>query len=174
MTYDPEQLPDNPIELKRIIVALLEADTKKQATLDALVAEVSRLNVTIQKLSEMLFGKKNEKRSKDKPKSEPDKNVTITPESSDKTDSSETPEITASKPLRKKKTKNGGGGRMKIPNNIPVKIVENDPPLEERTCTECDTPFKVIGFEISRQIIFVPATFEMLETHNMKYVADCP
>lgn len=174
MTYDPEQLPDDPIELKRIIVTLIESEAANRKTMESLVAEVSRLNVTIQKLSEMLFGKKNEKRSKNKPKEEPDKNVTITPESSDKTDSSETPEITASKPLRKKKTKNGGGGRMKIPNSIPVEIVENDPPLEERTCTECETPFKVIGFEISRQVVFVPSSFKMLETHHIKYVADCP
>src|SRR5215469_1723729 len=173
MTYDPAQLSDDPIELKRIIVALLDENAKKQATLDALVAEVSRLNVTIQKLSEMLFGKKSEKLSKDKPKDEPENNVTIT-ESSDESDSSDKPEVPVSKPPRKKKTKNGGGGRMKIPNSLPVEIVENHPPLEERTCTECEAPFKAIGFETSQQIIFVPSSFKKLETHNMKYVADCP
>ena len=174
MTCDPEHLPDDPNELKRIIVALLEADVKKQATLDSLVAEVSRLNVTIQKLTEMLFGKKSEKLSKDKPKDEPENNETKTTASSDESKSSETSEIPVSKPPRKKKTKNGGGGRMKIPANFPVRIVENYPPLDERTCCECETPFKVIGFEMSRQIVFVPAQFEILETHHMKCVADCP
>jgi transposase len=174
MTCDPEHLPDDPNELKRIIVALLEADVKKQATLDSLVAEVSRLNVTIQKLTEMLFGKKSEKLSKDKPKDEPDKNEIIATESSDEAKSSETPDSPVSKPLRKKKTNNGGGGRMKIPDSLPVTVVDNDPPLDERTCPECETPFKVIGFETSRQIIFVPAQFEILETHHMKCVADCP
>ena len=178
MTCDDEHLPDDPNELKRIIAELLEADAKKQVTLDSLVAEVSRLNVTIQKLTEMLFGKKSEKLSKDKPtdqpKDEPDKNDIIATESSGETMSSETPGIPGSKPLRKKKTKNGGGGRMKIPDNLPVKVIEHYPPLEERTCKECETPFKVIGFATSRQIVFVPAQFEILETHNMKYVADCP
>ena len=174
MTYDPEHLPDDPNELRRIIVALLDDNVKKQTTLDALVAEVSRLNVTIQKLTEMLFGKKSEKLSKDRPKDEPATNEPIKTESSDDANSSETPDIPASKAPRRKKTKNGGGGRMKIPDNLPVRIVENYPPLEERTCRECETPFKVIGFETSRQIVFVPATFEILETHHMKCVADCP
>jgi transposase len=174
MTYDREHLPDDPNELKQIIAVFIEADAANRKTIESLVAEISRLNVTIQKLTEMLFGKKSEKLSKDKPKDGGDNNATITTEPSDESNSLQTPENPASKPSRKKKAKNGGGGRMKIPANLPVEIVENDPPLEERTCTECQTPFKVIGFETSRQIIFVPSLFKVLETHHMKYVADCP
>jgi transposase len=170
MTCDPEHLPDDPNELKRMIVALLEADAKKQATLEALVAEVSRLNVTIQKLTEMLFGKKSEKLANDKPKGEPEHRETITTEDSNVTESLETPEIPVSKPPRPP----GGGGRKKLPEHLPVTVVENFPPVEERTCNECATPFKVIGFASSRQVIFVPAQFEILETHHMKCVADCP
>jgi len=59
MMYDPDLLHDDPCELKRIIQTLLDDNDKKQATLDALVAEVAKLNVTIQKLTEMLFGKMN-------------------------------------------------------------------------------------------------------------------
>jgi len=172
MTYDdPEHLPDDPNELKRLVVAI---DAANRKTIESLIAEVSRLNVTIQKLTEMLFGKKSEKLSKDQPKDEPGNTETITTEPSAETKAPETPEIPVSKPPRKKKTKNGGGGRMKIPANLPVHVVENYPPLDERTCSECGTPFKVIGFETSRQIIFVPGRFETFETHNMKCVADCP
>jgi transposase len=174
MTCDPEHLPDDPNELKRMIVALLEADVKKQATLDSLVAEVSRLNVTIQKLTEMLFGKKSEKLSKDQSNAEPETNETTPTTASDPSGSGETPKILASEPPRRKKKNNGGGGRMKIPKHLPVKIVENYPPLDERTCSECKIPFKTIGFETSRQVVYVPGHFEMLETHHMKCVADCP
>jgi len=183
MTYDPEHLPDDPNELRRIIVALLDDNAANRKTIESLVAEVSRLNVTIQKLTEMLFGKTNKKlanlsiveEAPPVPETEAPVSSPETETSSTETEKSpETSENPAPEKKNRKKEKNGGGGRMKIPDDLPVRIVENDPPLEERVCCECETPFKVIGFEVSRQIVFVPATFEILETHHMKYVADCP
>jgi len=184
MTCDPDHLPDDPSELKRIIAALLEANAAQQKTLDEMVAEIAKLNVTIQKLTEMLFGKKNKKlaniaveettTTSEEKTPAPSVEEEKTSDTSGTSDTSETLENTAPKPPRRKKAKNGGGGRMKLPDNLPVTIVEKYPPEHERTCTECETPFKVIGFETSRQVVYIPQRFEIIETHNMKCIADCP
>ncbi len=175
-TYDPDHLPDDPTQLKSIIVALLESDVARQKTLDEMVAEVSRLNLRIEQLLEMIFGKKSEKRSK--PKEEPkEESATETPEAdAPKTDASadnaETPEIPVSKPSRKKE-KNGGGGRMKIPADLPVRIVEVHPPLEDRTCTECNAEFKWIGKSVSKRIVYTPPVFVVEQTEIHAYTGDC-
>ena len=181
MTYDPDQLPDDPSELKRIIQALLDDNAKKQATLDALVAEVARLNVTIQKLTEMLFGKKNKKLANITTAQEQSLSETETSpvDSQAETNSppqegfSETPQTSVPESLRQKKTVNGGGGRMKLPDDLPVKVVENHPPLEERTCDICETPFKQIGYSESKKLVYIPGYFEVLETHHTQWIADC-
>jgi transposase len=181
MTYDSDHLPDDPNELKRLVVALLESDAAKQKTLDEMVAEIAKLNATIQKLTEMLFGKKNKKLANiaAAPEASTSEEETSTPsveeeKHSDTSDASDTSVPPVPKSPRQKKAGNGGGGRMKIPDNLPVTIVEKYPPEHERTCTECETPFKVIGFETSRQVVYVPPRFEIIEMHNMKCIADCP
>ena len=191
MVYDPTQLPDDIVQLKALFLSAqrewIASEVANRKTLDEMVAEIAKLNVTIQKLTEMLFGKKNNKLANlpvpdEPPTSEPEPSPEpppITPPENPLDDPakekpSETPENPASETLKKKKAKNGGGGRMKIPDDIPVRIVENYPPLEERVCTECEAPFKVIGYEIARKVVYIPPRFEVEETHNMKCVADCP
>ena len=78
MTFDPNHLPDDPTQLKSIVVALLESDAARQKAFDEMVAEMSRLNLRIEQLLEMIFGKKSEKRPK--PKEEPkEESATETP-----------------------------------------------------------------------------------------------
>lgn len=91
MIYDVASLPDDPDQLKSIIITLSQANDRQQETLDRqkktldqLVAEVSKLNVTIEQLLEMIFGKKSEKQSKEK----------ANDESKDKPSSDETSENT--------------------------------------------------------------------------------
>jgi hypothetical protein len=131
MTYDPDHLPNDPNELKRLVVVLLESDAAKQKTLDGMVAEIAKLNTTIQKLTEMLFGKKNKKLvniaavEEEQPVAETETTAPSVEEekssdTSDTPDTSETPENPAPKPPRQKKPVNGGGGRMKLPDNLPV------------------------------------------------------
>jgi transposase len=180
MTCDPDHLPDDPNALKRLVVALLESDAAKQKTLDEMVAEIAKLNATVQKLTEMLFGKKSKKlaniaaapETSASEEEAPTSSVEETP--SGTSDASDTSVPPVPKSPRRKKPVNGGGGRMKLPDNLPVTIVEKYPPEHERSCTECETPFKVIGFEVARQVAYVPPRFEIIEMHNMKYIADCP
>ena len=89
MTYDVDALPDDVEQLKLLIVTLSQANAKQQETLDQqnktldqLVAEVSRLNVYIQQLLEIIYGKKSEKLPKEKPKEESSA-TSETPENTD-------------------------------------------------------------------------------------------
>lgn len=75
---------------------------QQKKTLDQLVAEVSKRNVTIEQLLEMIFGKKSGKQSKEK----------ANDESKDKPSSDETSKNTESQDGRKKREKNDGAGRM--------------------------------------------------------------
>ena len=90
MVYDVDSLPDDVTQLKSLIVSLSQANAKQQETQDQLVAEVSRLNVYIQQLLEIIYGKKSEKLPKEKPKDE-------------SPTTSETPENTDSNKDRKKR-----------------------------------------------------------------------
>ena len=176
MQYDVEHLPDDAQQLKAIIVSLLESDAANRKTLNELVAEVSRLNLRIEQLLEMVFGKKSEKLLKNKAKDEPDTNDSSkSPEpATPPAPPAEEPQNSIPKKTRKKKTKNGGGGRMVIPPDLPVRIVEILPPPEERTCTECDAEFKRIGKSVSRRIIYIPPVFEVEETHIIAFAGNCP
>ena len=124
MTYDPANLPDDPEQLKAIIVSL-------QSTVDKLTAELRRLTM----LFEKFFNKSSEKLSKEKP-------------------SDETPKPDDAAPERKKRKKNGGGGRSALPEGLPrvEKII--DVPEEERRCDCCEQLFKYIGDELSEQLHF--------------------
>jgi len=128
--------------------------------LDQLVAEVSRLNVYIQQLLEIIYGKKSEKQPKEKPKDE-------------SSTTSETPENPASNDDRKKREKNGGGGRTKLPENLERVEQVMDVPEEERTCTCCGKPFKHIGEERSEQLHFRPISFYVVVQVLPKYIAAC-
>jgi hypothetical protein len=127
MIDDVDSLPDDIAQLKSLIVSLAQANTdllqsnvKQQETLDQLVAEVSRLNVYVQQLLEIIDGKKSEKPPQEKPKDE-------------SPTSSETPENTGSNGDRRKRKKNGGGGRTQLPDN-PERVEQVvDVPEEERT-----------------------------------------
>jgi Transposase and inactivated derivatives len=170
MVYDVASLPDDPDQLKSIIITLSQANARQQETLDQqkktldqLVAEVSKLNVTIEHLLEMIFGKKSEKQSKGKSNDE-SKNDLASPETSENADSNEG---------RKKRKKNGGGGRTELPKHL--ERVENviDVPEEERICPCCGKPFKCIGDERSEQLHFRPIEFYVVVQVLMKYIAAC-
>ena len=163
MVYDSSNVPTDIAQLQELVISLSQSNAKQQETLDQLVAEVSRLNVTIEQLLEMIFGKKSEKLPKDKDADE-SKNELASPE---------TPENTEPKDGRKKREKNGGGGRVELPASL--ERVENviDVPEEERTCDCCGQLFKCIGEERSEQLHFSPIEFFVVVQVLMKYIAAC-
>ena len=62
---------------------------------------------------------------------------------------------------------------MKIPVDLPVRLVEVHPPLEERICTECDAEFKWIGKSVSKRIVYTPPVFVVEQTEIHAYAGDC-
>jgi len=170
MVYDSSNVPTDITQLQQLVITLsqsnaklLESNAKQQETLDRLVAEVSRLNVYIEQLLEMIFGKKSEKQSKEKADGE-SKTESVPSETGENTDSSED---------RKKREKNGGGGRAKLPANLERIEKVIDVPEEERTCPCCGQPFKCIGDERSEQLHFRPISFYVVVQVLLKYIAVC-
>lgn len=155
MIYDVDSLPDDVGQLKLLIVTLSQANARQQETLDKLVAEMSKQTVYIKQLLEIIYGKKSEKL----PKAE--------------RSTAETPEKTDSNDDHKKRAKNGGGGRTKLPDNLERIEKVIDVSEEERTCSCCGKPFKHIGDERSEQLHFRPIEFYVVVQVAMKYIAAC-
>ena len=126
MTYDPENLPDDVEQLKAIIASLLQSGTEAQATINKLTEELRRLTL----LFEKFFNKSSEKLPKDEPSVEP-------PEGSE-------PDTSEAVPQRKKREKNGGGGRSALPEGLERVEKVIDVPEEERRCDCCEALFKWI------------------------------
>ena len=145
MVYDKSNLPDDPDQLKAIIVSL-------QGTIDKLTDEVRRLTTLIEKF----FGNSSEKLSREKPTI--DDNFTGTP-------LTDTP--------RKKRTKRGGGGRSTLPANLPRVDKVIDVPEEERKCSCCGKHFDCIGEDRSEQLHFKPMELYVVVQILKKYMASC-
>lgn len=143
MTYDITNLPNDPEQLKAIIVSLHEQ-------MDKMSVELRRLTRIIEKF----FDKSSEKIPKD--------------------DSSVPAPESVIADTKRKRNKNGGGGRNPLPPDL--SRVENiiDVPENERICTECRMPFKCIGEERSEQLHFKPMELYVVIQILKKYVATCP
>ena len=63
-------------------------------------------------------------------------------------------------------------GRQPFPAELPRVRVEHDLPEAEKTCSECGTPKTKIGEEVSEQLEYVPARFEVKQHVRLKYA--CP
>jgi transposase len=60
-------------------------------------------------------------------------------------------------------------GRNKLPEDLPRKVEELDPPAEERVCAICGADKVCIGHETSEILEFVPASFLVIEQRRRKY-----
>jgi transposase len=126
---------------------LQELVINQSQTIAALTEEVRRLTTLIEKF----FGQSSEKLPKEKP-----------------ADTSETPTP------RKKRLKNGGGGRNELPADLPRVELRLDVPEEERRCTSCGKPFACIGEDRSEQLHFKPMELYVVVQILLKYMASCP
>jgi transposase len=150
MVYDKNNVPNDVKRLQELVIFLSQSHTESQETISKLTDEVRRLTSLIEKL----FGNSSEKLSKEKPAVETlEKNATVLP--------------------RKKREKNGGGGRSALPENLPR--VENviDVPEAERTCSCCEKLFKCIGEDRSEQLHFKPMELYVVIQILKKYMAAC-
>ena len=155
MVYDPSHLPDDPEQLKAIIISLSQANNELHAKLDKMTNELHRLT----RLFEKFFNKSSQKLLQAQEEKEANKQATANePES----------ELPKGKRGRK-----GGGGRNALPPDLPRVERRIDVPEDERTCSACGTPFRCIGEERSETLHFKPMELFVVVTVLLKYMADC-
>lgn len=147
MVYDKNNVPSDIALLQGLVIRQSQTITELHGTIEKLTDEVRRLTM----LMEKFFGKSGEKLSK----------------------KDETPENPASKPKRKVKDKNGGGGRNELPAGLPRVEQRMGVPEEERTCSCCGKLFNCIGEERSERLHFKPMELYVVVQVLMKYMAVC-
>ena len=155
VTYDPLHLPDDPEQLKAIIVSLHQSNTELHVKLDKVTNELQRLTL----LFEKFFNKSSQKLLQAQEEKE-----------AEKQQKASEPE---SEPPKGKRGQKGGGGRNPLPPELPRVERRVDVPEEERTCAECGTPFKCIGEERSETLHFKPMELFVVITILLKYIGHC-
>ena len=150
MTYDPTTLPDNPEELKKIILRLQKDQHRYEQEIDLLQERV-RLLYT------QLFGKKSEKGTTaaqplplfDMP--EPEAEQEPEPE-----------EVEVAAHTRQK------SGRKKLPEDLPRIDVVHDIAEEEKVC-ECGAQLSRIGEDVAEKLDIIPAVIQVIRNIRPKY-----
>ncbi len=158
MVYDLDNLPDDPTQLKAIVLSQSKAYAELHAKFDKALTELQRISL----LFEKFFNKSSQKVLQSQEEKEAQKKA-----------DAQTPENQESEPPKGKRGEKGGGGRNPLPPELPrvEKIV--DVPEEERTCPVCGEPFKHIGNERCETLHFKPMELFVVVTILLKYVAAC-
>nr|WP_228855441.1 IS66 family transposase [Desulfomarina profundi] len=154
MISDSSTLPDDPSELKKIIVALELKNQKKQ---DALQQQIDILHEELRLVYAKFFGPKSEVfRGKS-----PQLPLFDMPEPDDiEKESEEHVEIPAHS--RKKK------GRRPLPEELPRIEVVHDIADEEKTC-QCGSHLVRIGEEVCEKLDIIPAIIRVIKHIRPKY-----
>lgn len=62
----------------------------------------------------------------------------------------------------------------RLPDNLPVEVVEHDLPAEEQICPECDGNMHIMGKETRRELVIIPAQVKIREHVRKVYACrDC-
>jgi len=158
MKYDSSTLPNDPIELKKIIV---DIQKQSQQDKDVLQEKVEHLSERIRVLQQVIFGAKSEKDDSagayplplfDIPENLPDEEECNT----------ESEEIIIPEHSRKKK------GRKKLPDNLPRVDVVHDIPEDEKVC-QCGCELSRIGEDVSEKLDIVPSKIQVIRNIRPKY-----
>ena len=166
MTSTPSTLPDNPVELKKIIAQLT---AEKQSLCDQYESrfrqyesETELLREQIRKLFDQLFGRKSEKVFGGSPQLLLFDMPEIDPEA--ETETEEKVEIEAHS--RKKP------GRKPLPDNLPRVEVVHDIDAAEKVCG-CGAALECIGEEVSEKLDIIPAIIRVIKHIRPKYGCRC-
>jgi Transposase and inactivated derivatives len=156
MQYDTSQLPDDPEQLKAIILELTQSNAELNSKLDKAIGELQRLSL----LFEKFFNKSSQKYLQEKKKKE-----------EEKAESSPTPENQEPDTPKGKRGAKGGGGRNPLPPDLPrvEQVVEHEIPV----CDFCGKEFNKIGEERSEQLHFKPMELFVIVQVLYKYIAAC-
>lgn len=177
-TQNTKQLPDNPVELKKIIFSLNNSFTELNTTFGKLntsyteiIEENKNHKIKINHLEEKnrlllqkLFGRKSEKYVM--PGDQEQMPLFNEIESAQEEASVEEKVVTVPEHMRKK------GGRKPIPDDLPCTDVIFDIPEEEKICG-CGKKLKLIGQEVTKKLDIIPQKIKVIKEIRLKYAQDC-
>ena len=147
-----DQLPDDANTLKQMVITLL--------------SQIDDLNGQLYYLKRQLFGQKSEKLN-------PAQRLlfeNLYEEVRAKLQQQQEPEVT--------RPKSGNNinhrGRKPLPADLPRKIIEIEPPEQEKICPVCHKPKQRIGSQETEKLEYVPASFYVKKYMRYKYACkDC-
>lgn len=152
MAPTPESLPDNPAQLKQMVIEMY-------GTLQHQQRENEKLRHHLEQLLRQHYGPRSER---------------FDPNQSQLFELGEAPpppEAHATKERGVVHT-SPGHGRKKLPRDLPHRKVEYHLPEEKLPCPSCGTRRKVFGAEVAEQLEYIPASVFVLEHTRYKYA--CP
>jgi len=161
MTLNPDDLPDDPVLLKALLLQQ-QSDYQQQITV---------LQEQLFILRHHRFGASSEKHSVDQlglfneaEQDQPDRDEIVLIEQTE----AEITQRTSDHTTPKKK------GRKPLPEGLPRVRVEHDLPPEEKVCQACgNNQLHRIGEEISEQLEIIPAKVQVLQHVRPKYGCRC-
>jgi len=163
MKIDANSLPDDPEQLKKMLLELQARTAHELAEKDKIIIEQAiKINQFIERY-EIAKRKQFGKSSEQNPGAgETFNEVEETLDEADKTllaevDNKQTPAIKI-KPKRKP-----------LPKDLPRKVVTIDLPVDKQVCDCCQNSLHKIGETRSEKLDFVPARIEVIETVRPKY-----
>lgn len=154
----PEQLPDDPAVLKRMILELL-------ATLHERDRDLEAARARLQQLLQRLYGPRSERFDPNQPLLFAD----VDPATATAEAATAPPPVdaAAARPQRQ------GHGRKPAPKNLPHEPVHHRLSEAELPCPACGTPRVEIGTATTEQLDYRPASLFVLEHIEHKYACPC-
>lgn len=145
----PDDLPDDPDTLRRMVRELL-------ATLSAQRRELDQVRARLDQLLRRLYGPKSER-------------VSATPSLFADPPPADTAVALAPPPDPPPVPAKRGHGRRVLPRDLPRHRVESDLPDAEKLCPSCRTPRAKIGEEVSERLDYKPSSLFVVECVRPKY-----
>ena len=153
MVYDKDNVPNDIATLQELVISLSQSNAELHAKLDKMTLELQRIT----RLFEKFFNKSSQKLLQAQEEKAAQKQATPL----------------ETEPPKGKRGQKGGGGRNPLPPELPRVEQRIDVPEEERTCSECGTPFRCIGEERSESLHFKPMELFVVVMILLKYIAAC-
>jgi len=165
MVYDETNVPTDIKQLQELVISQSRVINGLNTKLDTMTAQFDKVTTELQRLTllfEKFFNKSSQKLLQQQEEKEVEKQAQANEPASDELEESP-----------KGKRQKGGGGRNPLPPGLPRVEERIDVPEAERTCSECNTPFRCIGEERSETLHFKPMELFVVVTILLKFIADC-
>ena len=166
MISPPSSLPDDPVELKKIIAQLTAENVslcdQHEALRKQYEAENELLHEQIRKLFDQLFGRKSEKLFGGSPQLL----LFDMPEGDPEADAETEEKVEIEAHSRKKP------GRKPLPENLPRVEIVHDIGEEEKVCG-CGATLERLGEEVSEKLDIIPAIIRVIRHIRPKYGCRC-